>query len=84
LADKRNAFNLADLLMMRSDHFQAQKGELMTVARQKYKGVLIRNMATPLTKPQRATLITPRCKPLVASTLQRIYHDPTQTHLLRL
>jgi N-ethylmaleimide reductase len=30
--------------MMRADFFQAQKGDVMTVAREKYKGVLIGNM----------------------------------------
>ena len=44
LAEKLNAFNLAYLHMMRADFFQAQKGDVMTVAREKYKGVLIGNM----------------------------------------
>jgi len=44
LAEKLNAFNLAYLHMMRADFFQVQKGDVMTVAREKYKGVLIGNM----------------------------------------
>jgi N-ethylmaleimide reductase len=44
LADKLNAFNLAYLHVMRADFFQVQKGDLMPVAREKYKGVLIGNM----------------------------------------
>lgn len=44
LADKLNAFKLAYLHVMRSDFYQVQKGDVMTVAREKYKGVLIGNM----------------------------------------
>ena len=44
LADKLNAFKLAYLHVMRSDFYQVQKGDVMAVARQKYKGVLIGNM----------------------------------------
>jgi N-ethylmaleimide reductase len=44
LADRLNAFNLAYLHMMRSDFFQAQKGDVMTISREKYKGILIGNM----------------------------------------
>lgn len=44
LAEKLNAFNLAYLHVMRSDFYQVQKGDVMTVAREKYKGVLIGNM----------------------------------------
>jgi N-ethylmaleimide reductase len=44
LAEKLNAFNLAYVHVMRSDFYQLQKGDVMTVAREKYKGVLIGNM----------------------------------------
>jgi N-ethylmaleimide reductase len=44
LAERLNAFNLAYLHVMRSDFFQAQKGDVMTVARSHYQGVLIGNM----------------------------------------
>jgi N-ethylmaleimide reductase len=44
LAERLNAFQLAYLHVMRSDFFQAQKGDVMTVARANYKGVLIGNM----------------------------------------
>ncbi|MBC7917650.1 MAG: alkene reductase [Rhodoferax sp.] len=44
LADKLNAFNLAYLHVMRADFFGVQKGDVMTVAREKYKGVLVGNM----------------------------------------
>ncbi|MBR7801434.1 alkene reductase [Undibacterium fentianense] len=39
-----NSFNLAYLHVMRADFFQAQTGDVMTVARAHYKGVLIGNM----------------------------------------
>ena len=44
LADKLNAFNLAYLHVMRADFFGVQKGDVETIAREKYKGVLIGNM----------------------------------------
>ena len=44
LAEKLNAFNLAYLHMMRADFFGLQKGDVMTIARDKYKGVLVGNM----------------------------------------
>jgi N-ethylmaleimide reductase len=44
LAEKLNAFNLAYLHLMRADFFGLQKAGVMTVAREKYKGVLIGNM----------------------------------------
>lgn len=44
LATKLNDFNLAYLHMMRSDFFQAQKGDVMTPARAAFKGVIIGNM----------------------------------------
>ncbi|BBB70044.1 alkene reductase [Undibacterium sp. YM2] len=44
LTTRLNEFNLAYLHLMRSDFFQAQTGDVMTVARANYKGVLIGNM----------------------------------------
>ena len=44
LADKLNAFKLAYLHLMRADFFGVQKGDVNTIAREKYKGVLIGNM----------------------------------------
>lgn len=44
LSQHLNSFNLAYLHVMRADFFQAQKGDVMTVARANYKGVLIGNM----------------------------------------
>ena len=44
LADKLNDFKLAYLHLMRADFFGVQKGDVNTVAREKYKGVLIGNM----------------------------------------
>jgi N-ethylmaleimide reductase len=44
LADKLNAFNLAYLHVMRADFFGVQKGDVETIARANYKGVLIGNM----------------------------------------
>ena len=44
LADKLNAFNLAYLHLMRADFFGVQKGDVETIARGLYKGVLIGNM----------------------------------------
>ena len=44
LAEKLNAFNLAYLHVMRADFFGVQKGDVMTIARAKYKGVLVGNM----------------------------------------
>jgi N-ethylmaleimide reductase len=44
LADKLNAYQLAYLHVMRADFFGVQKGDVMTVAREKYKGVLVGNM----------------------------------------
>jgi N-ethylmaleimide reductase len=54
LAEKLNAFNLAYLHMMRADFFQVQKGDVMTVAREKYKGVLIGNMGYTAEEAQAA------------------------------
>ena len=44
LCEKLNAFKLAYLHVMRADFFGVQKADVMTVAREKYKGVLIGNM----------------------------------------
>ena len=44
LAEKLNAFNLAYLHVMRADFFGLQKADVMPVAREKYKGVLVGNM----------------------------------------
>ncbi|OYU46448.1 MAG: alkene reductase [Burkholderiales bacterium PBB4] len=44
LAEKLNSFKLAYLHLMRADFFGVQKADVMTVAREKYKGVLIGNM----------------------------------------
>jgi N-ethylmaleimide reductase len=44
LAEKLNAFHLAYLHVMRADFFGVQKGDVMTIAREKYKGVLVGNM----------------------------------------
>ena len=44
LCEKLNAFKLAYLHVMRADFFGLQKADVMTLAREKYKGVLIGNM----------------------------------------
>ena len=44
LAERLNAYQLAYLHLMRADLFQVQKGDVLTVARQHYKGVLIGNV----------------------------------------
>lgn len=44
LAQKLNEYNLAYLHVMRGDFFNVQKGDVMTPARQHYKGILIGNM----------------------------------------
>ena len=44
LADRLNAFKLAYLHVMRADFFGVQKADVMPVAREKYKGVLVGNM----------------------------------------
>ncbi|MGJ7493346.1 alkene reductase [Variovorax sp. ZT4R33] len=44
LADKLNAYKLAYLHVMRTDFFGVQKGDVLTIAREKYKGVLVGNM----------------------------------------
>lgn len=44
LAERLNAFHLAYWHVMRADFFQAQTGDVMPVARQHYRGVLVGNM----------------------------------------
>jgi N-ethylmaleimide reductase len=44
LAERLNDYNLAYLHLMRADFFQQQTGDVMTIARAHYKGVLIGNM----------------------------------------
>jgi N-ethylmaleimide reductase len=44
LCEKLNAFKLAYLHVMRADFFGLQKADVLTVAREKYKGVLVGNM----------------------------------------
>ncbi|MFZ6768043.1 alkene reductase [Undibacterium sp. Di26W] len=44
LTTRLNDFKLAYLHLMRSDFFQAQTGDVLTIARENYKGVLIGNM----------------------------------------
>ncbi|MEO5797055.1 MAG: alkene reductase [Rhodoferax sp.] len=44
LADKLNAFKLAYLHVMRADFFGVQKGDVLSIAREKYQGVLVGNM----------------------------------------
>lgn len=54
LADKLNAYGLAYLHVMRADFFQQQTGDVMTIAREKYKGVLIGNMGYTADEAQAA------------------------------
>jgi N-ethylmaleimide reductase len=44
LATKLNDYKIAYLHMMRADFFQAQQGDVMTPAREAFKGVIIGNM----------------------------------------
>lgn len=44
LATRLNEYNLAYLHLMRADFFQVQTGDVMSIARAHYKGVLIGNM----------------------------------------
>ena len=44
VAKKLNELNIAYLHVMRSDFFQAQSGDVLTPAREQFKGVLISNM----------------------------------------
>lgn len=54
LAHRLNDFNLAYLHLMRGDFFQQQKGDVMTPAREHYKGVLIGNMGYTADEAQSA------------------------------
>ena len=45
LTTRLNEFNLAYLHVLRADLFQVQTGDVMTIARENYKGVLIGNVA---------------------------------------
>jgi N-ethylmaleimide reductase len=44
LSTRLNDFNLAYLHLMRADFFQVQTGDVMTIARTNYKGILVGNM----------------------------------------
>lgn len=44
LAEQLNQFNLAYLHVMRGDFFQQQTGDILSLIRQNYKGILIANM----------------------------------------
>lgn len=44
LAKRLNDFNLAYLHVMRGDFFQAQQGDVLTPAREHFKGILVGNM----------------------------------------
>ena len=54
LADALNAYKLAYLHVMRADFFAVQTGDVMAVAREKYKGVLIGNMGYTPDEAQQA------------------------------
>jgi N-ethylmaleimide reductase len=54
LSEKLNAFNLAYLHLMRADFFGVQKGDVMTIARAHYKGVLIGNMGSTAEEAEQA------------------------------
>lgn len=54
LCEKLNTFNLAYLHLMRADFFGVQKADVMTLAREKYKGVLIGNMGYTADEAQTA------------------------------
>ena len=56
LAKRLNDFNLAYLHIMRGDFFQEQKADVLTPAREHYKGVLVGNMG--YTADEAATAIT--------------------------
>lgn len=56
LAERLNDFNLAYLHLMRADFLQQQSGNVMTVARAHYKGVLIGNMGYSSDEAQAAIL----------------------------
>ncbi|MEL4178585.1 alkene reductase [Roseateles sp. PN1] len=54
LAERLNSYKLAYLHVMRSDFFQAQKGDVMSPARAHYKGLLVGNMGYGLEESQQA------------------------------
>lgn len=54
LATKLNDYSLAYLHMMRADFFQAQIGDVMTAARQAFKGVIIGNMGYTASEAEEA------------------------------
>lgn len=54
LAEQLNRFDLAYLHLMRADFFGLQKADVVPVARQHYKGVLVGNMGYSAEEAQRA------------------------------
>jgi N-ethylmaleimide reductase len=56
LATKLNDYSLAYLHMMRADFFQAQTGDVMSAARQAFKGVIIGNMGYTADEAEAAIL----------------------------
>ena len=54
LAEQLNRFDLAYLHLMRADFFGLQKADVVPVARQHYKGVLVGNMGYDAEEAQRA------------------------------
>lgn len=54
LAERLNDFKLAYLHLMRADFFGQQKADVVTVARAKYKGVLIGNMGYTAAEAEQA------------------------------
>ncbi|MCX2865692.1 alkene reductase [Paucibacter sp. PLA-PC-4] len=54
LAEQLNRFDLAYLHLMRADFFGLQKADVIPVARQHYKGVLVGNMGYDAEEAQRA------------------------------
>jgi N-ethylmaleimide reductase len=56
LATKLNDYSLAYLHLMRADFFQAQTGDVMSAARQAFKGVIIGNMGYTADEAEAAIL----------------------------
>jgi N-ethylmaleimide reductase len=56
LATKLNDYSLAYLHLMRADFFQAQTGDVMSAARQAFKGVIIGNMGYSADEAEAAIL----------------------------
>lgn len=54
LAEQLGRFNLAYLHLMRADFFGVQKADVMTVAREKYQGVLVGNMGYSAAEAEQA------------------------------